>query len=101
MYENFKEAIKNDVVKFVFVKKDGSLRYAAGTTNLNDVPVDMHPTGTMSYNNDLVQRYYDLNSNGWRSFILENLLWSDVDGSTYRTLTDDERVEIYKLVPNF
>lgn len=74
-----KEKLKNGVVKFSYEKKDGTIREAEGTTKVsileehNAVPQE---NSGYSYT-DEVTRYYDINSEGWRSFRNESLLSVD------------------------
>ena len=64
-------------VNFTYQKKDGSERTARGTLNVQVMGEENSPKG-MNYNkNDDVTRYYDLNSNGWRSFANVNLISID------------------------
>lgn len=64
-------------VNFTYQKKDGSERTARGTLNVQVMGEENSPKG-MDYNkNDDVTRYYDLNSNGWRSFTNVNLISID------------------------
>lgn len=75
---DFKNALRNGVVEFKYKKKNGEIRTAKGTLNIEVMGKDNAPKGT-GY--DIVDdniRYYDLNSEGWRSFIPENLIeWSN------------------------
>lgn len=70
----FVDALKNDVVEFIFLKKDGTLRYAKGTTDLSEIPTENHPKSGMN-ETPLVKRYFDFTVNGWRSVVLDNLVW--------------------------
>ena len=72
----FKTALKNGVVKFSFTKKDGTVREAVGTTNLDYIgAIDQNavPSGDSSKTTKAMDviRYYDLDKQGWRS-IREN-----------------------------
>ena len=75
---NFKNALHKGVVEFKYKKKNGEIRSAKGTLNIEVMGEDNAPKCT-GY--DIVDdniRYYDLNSEGWRSFIPENLIeWSN------------------------
>lgn len=72
-----KENLKKGIVKFSYLKKDGTIREAEGTTKVsileehNAVPQE---NSEYSYT-DEVTRYYDINSEGWRSFRNEKLLY--------------------------
>ena len=72
-----KSRMHDGEVSFTYLKKDGSERTARGTLNVQVMGEENSPKG-MDYNkNDDVTRYYDLNSNGWRSFTNVNLISVD------------------------
>jgi hypothetical protein len=79
MIKELKERLKNSIVEFTYTKKDGSTRTAKGTTQQNIITEDGGnlPKGTGMEISDSVTRYYDLNSNGWRSFTNDNLVSID------------------------
>ena len=68
-FERFRRWLKNGVVTFTYMKKDGSLREAKGTLNDLLIPIDKLPKGT---GNDIVNYisvcYFDLVKQEWRSF---------------------------------
>lgn len=67
--KDFKNALKNGVVYFEYVKKDGTIREAKGTTNVDLIPESANSTSTRKYTpNENVTKYYDLEKEGWRSF---------------------------------
>ena len=73
----FKKALHDGKVKFSYTKKDGSIRDAVGTLNIDVMGKENEPKGTGYEITDSNIRYYDLNSEGWRSFIIDNLIsWS-------------------------
>ena len=76
--QNFKNALHKGIVEFKYKKKDGSIRDAKGTLNINIMGEENAPSGTSNMNiSDSTIRYFDLNSNGWRSFVTLNLIeWS-------------------------
>ena len=75
---NFKNALHKGVVEFKYKKKNGEIRSAKGTLNIDVMGEDNAPKGTGYEITDDNIRYYDLNSEGWRSFIPENLIeWSN------------------------
>ena len=76
LINELKDRLKNGEVSFTYRKKDGSTRTARGTTKLDIVPEHHQPKGGFS-DTDNVCRYFDLNSEGWRSFIIENLVSID------------------------
>ena len=61
-----REALNKGTIQFAFRKKDGNLRIALGTTNMELVPVDDHPKGTGKSSSKQVP-YFDLKKNSWRS----------------------------------
>jgi len=74
---NFKNALHAGAVEFKYRKKNGEIREARGTLNIDVMGEDNAPKGTGYDITDTNIRYYDLNSKGWRSFIVENLIeWS-------------------------
>lgn len=54
------------IVKFFFVKKDGSLREVIGTTNLTHIPANGHPSGDHMSSHKVVP-FWDFIVGGWRS----------------------------------
>ena len=72
--EELKKKLHDGVVEFSYRKKDGSIRTARGTLNGGYIPEEHLPKGDGYVSPDNVQRYYDLNSEGWRSFLIENLV---------------------------
>ena len=63
--KNLKVKLSEGATKFAFVKKDGSVRIALGTTNLQIVPRDKHPKGNKA--SDKVVTFFDLEKQAWRS----------------------------------
>lgn len=63
------------IVKVVFTKIDGSERTMLCTKNLNHIPTESHPTGKShrQERDDLI-RVYDTVEQGWRSFIVDNVI---------------------------
>ena len=72
--QNFKNALHKGIVEFKYKKKDGSIRDAKGTLNIDVMGNENAPIGSGHNVSDTNIRYYDLTSNGWRSFIYNNLL---------------------------
>jgi len=70
----FKKALHNGKVEFKYTKKNGEERIAIGTLNIEVMGSENAPKGTGYEITDTNVRYYDLNSNGWRSFIIDNLI---------------------------
>ncbi len=64
-----KKMMHDGEASFTFIKKDGSERTARGTLNISVMGEENAPKGTRdNYAPDTVTRYFDLNSQGWRSF---------------------------------
>ena len=77
---NFKNALHKDIVEFKYKKKNGEIRSAKGTLNIEVMGEENTPKGTGYEITDNNIRYYDVNSGGWRSFIIENLIeWKQID----------------------
>lgn len=75
---DFKNALRKGVVNFKYKKKSGEIRDAKGTLNVEIMGEENTPKGTGYDIVDTNIRYYDLNSEGWRSFIAENLIeWNN------------------------
>jgi len=76
---NFKNALHKGIVEFKYKKKNGEIRDAKGTLNIDVMGEDNAPKGTGYEITDSNIRYYDLNSEGWRSFIVDNLIeWKNI-----------------------
>lgn len=70
----FRKALHERVVEFKYTKKNGEERSARGTLNIEVMGEENVPKGTGYEITDTNIRYYDLDSNGWRSFIVDNLI---------------------------
>jgi len=59
-----------------FTKIDGTIRNMECTTNLDLIPVEFHPKQKEStvVPNDKVIRVFDLENDGWRSFLADNVI---------------------------
>jgi len=83
--EEIKSKLNDGVCKFVFTKKDGTERTMSGTTNLAFIPSEKHPKQIDESSPDYKPRkvaentisVYDVDSDGWRSFIFDNLVEFD------------------------
>lgn len=92
-------ALAKGPVEFAYRKKSGELRIAKGTTNLDNIPEENHPQG---YDRN-VRRidnkpYWDLNSEGWRAFNLNQVVWVDEVG--HDNLTQEEYDQLMKHLVN-
>ena len=75
----FKKALREGKVEFKYTKKNGEERKAIGTLNVQVMGEENSPKGTGYEITDTNIRYYDLNSEGWRSFVVDNLIeWKSI-----------------------
>ena len=72
--ENLKSQMRNGIVEFSYIKKDGSTRVAKGTLNFDIMGEENQPKNGIDYNSYNTTRYFDVNSNGWRSFKNDNFI---------------------------
>lgn len=78
--QDLKKALYEGVVLFEFVKKDGSIRHARGTTCPDLVPTDNMPQNKRTpqqqalYDRQTVA-FYDIDKKGWRSMRIDTI-WS-------------------------
>ena len=82
-----KELMKKEIIHFEYVKKDGTIREANGTTNSEIIqsmtePVEISQAKTSKQRNisDLNTRYFDTDKKAWRSFV----------NSSFRSFTIDD-----------
>lgn len=73
MIENLKTKLTNGIAHFTFLKKDGTLREAWGTTQSNIVKAKTNGRGI---NRELCKTtaYFDVEKGEWRSFRWETLV---------------------------
>ena len=73
--KNFRKKLHEGVVEFKYAKVNGDERTARGTLHETTITEDggSMPKGVIEVSNETI-RYYDLNSNGWRSFRVENFI---------------------------
>lgn len=73
--KEFKEALHNGIVEFKYTKVNGDERTAKGTLKQEDIESNggSMPKGVMEVSDETI-RYYDINSEGWRSFRTENFV---------------------------
>lgn len=69
-----KKELHKRTVKFKYNKKDGSVREAKGTLNSFIYGKENEPSGTGRPIPENQIRYFDMDANGWRSFLVENLI---------------------------
>ena len=61
-----RKLLRKKIVNFEFIKLDGYVRPARGTTNLKYIPKEDHPKGIRPAS-DAVATFYDLDKEAWRS----------------------------------
>ena len=69
-----KEELHKRQVKFKYTKKDGTERNAVGTLNPSIYGEENEPVGTGRSVPENQVRYFDIDAQGWRSFLVENLI---------------------------
>ena len=75
---DLKNALNEGTVLFEFIKKDGTLRHARGTTCPDLVPADDTPKGKRTpeqqalYDRQTVA-FYDIDKKGWRSMRIDTI----------------------------
>lgn len=73
MIESLKRQMRSGVAHFVFMKKDGSLREAWGTTNRSLAEKHINGNG-VSREFFSTTAYFDVEKGEWRSFRWENIV---------------------------
>lgn len=74
LIEQLKKKLRSgQIVKFVYLKSNGDIRVAYGTTNADFLKDKVRGRGD-SRENYATSAYYDLEKGGWRSFRWENLI---------------------------
>ena len=74
LFEKLRKMMQTDVIRFAYVKNDGSTREARGTLCPKYIPFKAQPKG--AYENDgedepLRFNYYDIDALWWRSFYID------------------------------
>ena len=73
MIENLKEKLRNGVAHFLFIKKDGSIREAFGTTNAAVATKYTNGNGC-SREYFKTTAFFDIEKGEWRCFCWESLV---------------------------
>lgn len=73
MIEQLKEKLRNGVAHFIFIKKDGEVREAFGTTNAAVAAKYTNGNG-ISREYFKTTAYFDIEKGEWRSFCWESLV---------------------------
>ena len=76
--KDLRNALKEGLVHFEFIKKDGTKRYARGTTSPDLIPTDDTPKGARTPEQQaLYERttvaFYDIDKKGWRSMCIDTI----------------------------
>lgn len=75
---DLRKALNEGIVIFEFVKKDGTLRHARGTTSPDLIPTDNMPQGKRTpqkqalYDRTVVS-FYDIDKKAWRSMRIDTI----------------------------
>ena len=77
---DLRTALNEGVVLFEFIKRDGTLRHARGTTSPDLIPTENIPQNKRSPQQQAaferqVVTFYDIDRKGWRSMRIDTL-WS-------------------------
>ena len=72
--ESITEQLRQDILDIQFIKKDGSLREMRCTLNEKYLPEMTKSESTKKENPDVLA-VWDIDSNGWRSFIVKQIVF--------------------------
>lgn len=73
-FEKLRKAMQADVIRFAYIKNDGSTREARGTLCNKYIPFKAQPKGVYEADGDdepLRFNYYDIDAGWWRSFYID------------------------------
>ena len=71
--EDIVNRLKRGFVRVNFTKKDGEVRDMKCTLVSSLIPQEMLPKGEPNNITESVIRAYDVDANGWRSFVVSNV----------------------------
>lgn len=74
LFEKLRKAMQTDVIRFAYIKNDGSTREARGTLCKKYIPFRAQPKGVYEADGDeepLRFNYYDIDAAWWRSFYID------------------------------
>jgi hypothetical protein len=72
--DTLKQKLHEQIVRVVFVKKDGTDRTMLATLKEEFIPEDKRPKGTgRKVTNDNILSVFDVEKDGWRSFDFESV----------------------------
>ena len=69
-----RELMRKGEVKFKYTKKDGTMREARGTLNMDIIPEKDHPKGNSYELRTNLLIYFDLDKEAWRSCWEKNFI---------------------------
>ena len=72
--ESVVEMLRKGVVNVKFTKKNGEVRDMKCTLIQSSIPQDKQAKGVLGRVDESVVRVYDIATDGWRSFVLANVL---------------------------
>ena len=72
--DNVVEMLRKGVVNVKFTKKNGDIRDMKCTLLQSSIPQEKQAKGTLGPVDESVVRVYDVATDGWRSFVLANVL---------------------------
>jgi hypothetical protein len=73
--ETLKNLLANNTLEVLFTKKDGEQRLMTCTTMAKSIPDEFKPKAVITEDIHPTQvRAYDINAEGWRSFLSNNVL---------------------------
>ncbi len=73
--ETLKNLLANNTLEVLFTKKDGEQRRMTCTTVAESIPDEFKPKGLITEDIHPTQVLaYDINAEGWRSFLANNVL---------------------------
>ena len=76
LYENIKEFLRDEIIEVHFTKKNGDDRIMKRTLMAEQIPVEFAPKNIGNPPDEENQSYmnvFDVEAQGWRSFILDNV----------------------------
>lgn len=71
--EDIINRLKRGIVRVNFTKKDGEVRNMKCTLVSSLIPQESQPKGELNKITESVIRAYDVDANGWRSFVISNV----------------------------
>ncbi len=73
--DTLKNLLAENTLEVLFIKKDGEQRLMTCTTMSDNIPAEFQPKGDIKEDKHPTQvRAYDINAEGWRSFLVTNVI---------------------------